>query len=132
MEGLMVAATVVSALAAAGAVWFAWQTVQETRQLRREDRLARLPGLVGDMGALALQIRSGADRLRNDYAITRLRLEALAAASGESLPASYELIIEGDLLDANRSDAEVHADVREALEELTDRLREARGLAPFE
>jgi hypothetical protein len=60
MDALIAIAGVASALAAAGALWFAWQTAQETRGLRREDRLARLPELVSDLGAIMMRIASRA------------------------------------------------------------------------
>jgi hypothetical protein len=41
-------ASVLSAVAALGARWYARDTVRETRALRREDRLARLPELIAE------------------------------------------------------------------------------------
>jgi hypothetical protein len=82
VEELMVIATVVSAVAALGALRFARDTVHETRELRREDRLARLPELVAEFGESLPGV--GAPTLH--YTIPRKRLAALLAPLEDPLP----------------------------------------------
>lgn len=119
-------AGIVSAFAAAGALWFAWQTVQETRELRREDRIARLPELVADLGETALRIANGSLAERNTrYPVARLRLEAALAASGEAFPCC-EAIVRADLSSGVRSFESLTAIIEVALEELADRLHASR------
>ena len=97
MDVIIVIASVASALAALGALWFARDTVRESRALRhedrlarREDRLARLPELVADLGETGLRIR--ADRNQQPvFSINARRLGATLAATPEVLRACHEL-----------------------------------------
>jgi hypothetical protein len=111
-------AGVVSALAAAGALWFAWQTVIETRELRREDRLARLPELVADLGDAALRIQHGSSgEAYAAYPIARLRLKAAILASGESFPCC-EAVVRTDLSRGLRTNESLTEVIDVALEEI--------------
>jgi hypothetical protein len=82
-------ASVVSALAAIGALWLALQTVLETQALRREERLARLPELFADLSAKMVQKqgRGLGPWSRRVYPIERARLAAALAALDDELPA---------------------------------------------
>jgi hypothetical protein len=82
MDAVIALTGVVSALAAAGAVFFAWQTVQETRALRREDRLARLPERIAELGRMGLSIGS----YDPHYTIERERLATMLAPLADPLP----------------------------------------------
>jgi hypothetical protein len=87
------AGTVVSAVAAVGAVWFAYQTVQQTRDLRREDRRARIAELAGDFAASLLRVLQGAGHERiSTLPVARARLAAAIASAGERLPACEGLL----------------------------------------
>lgn len=82
MDGLMVLATVVSALAALGALRYARDTVHETRELRREDRLARLPELIAEFG----EALPGMGAATLHYRIPRARIAAMLAPLDDTLP----------------------------------------------
>jgi hypothetical protein len=88
---VVLAASVVSALAALGAVWFAYQAVLETRRLRREDRLAHLPELVVEAGEGALELVSQYGRPEWRYPIASGRLRAALALVDDPLPACWKL-----------------------------------------
>lgn len=121
----MVSATLVSALAALGALWFARETVRETRELRREDRLARLPELVADLGTAALRIAHGASiEKRTTYPVARLRLEAALASTGEKLP-RCDVLVRTDFGAGSLSLEDITAKIEAALDELSERLRAA-------
>ena len=90
----MTIASVVSALAALGALWFARDTVQETRKLRREERLAHLPELIGEVAEAAMEITQGRTIVREtSLPIARVRLQAAINASGEELEACNEFVL---------------------------------------
>lgn len=79
--------TLVSAVAAAVAVYYARETVKETQRLRREDRLARLAELVAELGEL-LQNTGPSTPF---WTIPRKRFAALLAAVDDPLPTCYKL-----------------------------------------
>jgi hypothetical protein len=85
MEVVMVLATVVSALGALGALWFARDTVRKTRAMRHEERLARLPELVAELGETATLIRQDPFQ-RELYEVRRFRLAAMLKGTPEELP----------------------------------------------
>jgi hypothetical protein len=120
VDGLIVIATVVSALAALGALRFARDAVRETRALWREDRLARIPALVAELGAGAVQPRGAFER--RVHQIRSLRPEAALAASGEELP-HCQALARSELPAIGRPLDDVLAEVKVALDELTDRQR---------
>ena len=82
-ERIVVAASVVSALAALGALKFARDTVRETAALRREDRLARLAELVVEFGEFAINAGQPTPR----YEVRRARVAAMLAPLDDPLPA---------------------------------------------
>jgi hypothetical protein len=130
MEALTVIAALVSALAAAGALWFAFETVEETRGLRREDRLARVAELIGELGAMWLRIESGADTFRNVYPVAQQRFRAAITTSGEQLPRCVELV-EVELPKSHdpqqtETPEQVKARIEAALDELTPLIVAAR------
>lgn len=122
MEFITVIASVVSALAALGALWFARDTVRESRALRREDRLARLPELVAEVGEAMLRI-PGADgpEAYSSYLMGQIRLDAAVVASGESLPSCHDLA-QADLDDLPSS-KDIQVAVEAALDEVNERLQ---------
>jgi len=126
MDALIAVSGVVSALAAAGALWFAWQTAQETRGLRREDRLARLPELVSDLGAIIMRIASGSATERVPaYPVAKLRLEAAITSSGEELPACRRFLQAEELTAGTHSFEQIEAEIEKAMDEVALLLRSA-------
>lgn len=126
MDALVVIATVVSALAALGALRYARDTVHETRQLRREDRLARLPELVAELGQLA--ITSG--NPTPHYTIPRRRVAAMLASLDDPLP-NCRLLATGAEFDnpaalGSRRDSRTEEVTVAALDELAELMRSER------
>jgi hypothetical protein len=121
---LTTAASVVSALAAPGALRFARDTVRETRQLRREDRLARLPELIADFGR-AIPGR-GSPTLH--HTIPRGRIAVMLAPLDDPLPNCRLLATGGEFDDPRgftdeRGVARVEEVTLAALDELAELMR---------
>lgn len=116
MAGLdQLVATLVSAVAAVGALVFAWLTVRQTRDLRREDRHARIGELAGDFGGILLRVLNGATHeLRGALPVARARLAAAVASSDEPLPACRALV----RLDGSAAPDEVELQLAMAVDEL--------------
>lgn len=117
METLTVLAAVVSALAAAGALYFAFETVEEAKGSRREDRLARIGDLVGEVGAMTYQIKQGKAELRNVLPISRMRLLTAIDSSGETLP-TCEGLLDTDFLADSATIESLETAVESALTEV--------------
>jgi hypothetical protein len=118
VEALTMAAAVVSALAALGALGFAWATVREARALRREERLARVPELISDVAAMSMRVAVHKSN-PSELDIAQARLRAAITATGEPLPSSMVLTeIDLNPFNANKMAMQVIA----ALDEITERL----------
>jgi hypothetical protein len=124
VEAVMVAAGVVSALAALGALWFARDTVRETRALRREERLARVPELISEVADAARRVRYHHSEAW-ELGVAQSRLRAAVAAAGEPLPHSSALV-DPERLDPHNANS-VLAEVNAAFTEITERLTHAPG-----
>jgi hypothetical protein len=110
--------TIVSSVAAVGALFFAWLTVRQTRDLRREDWLARLGDLVGGYSATLLRIINGEWKEKvTSLPVGRARLEAALAAASEPVPACHALL-DIDVGDARAADNVVAA-TKAAADELS-------------
>jgi hypothetical protein len=127
VEGVVVVAAVVSALAAVLAARYANHSIRETHALRREDRLARLPELVAEIAEDALTLPAGHLHANRVYPIKRHRLVAALAALDDPLPACREIASGERFEKAGALELDyVSKRAREAMEELAELLRRAR------